>query len=102
LVLGGAGRFLLQASHLGTLAAVDLVACAELTMMRQQERSFRTIIVVMVNTPVRSGMVWKGATFAICSSFAAALSYPKGHSRGERTPGSFCQWRCGKNVAWLS
>jgi hypothetical protein len=59
LVLGGAGRFLLQASHLGTLAAVDLVARAGLTMMRQQERSFRTIIVVMVNTPVTSGMVLK-------------------------------------------
>jgi hypothetical protein len=55
----GAGWFLLQASHLGTLAAVGLVACAGLTMMRQEERSLRTIIVVMVNTPLRSGMVLK-------------------------------------------
>jgi hypothetical protein len=43
--------------HLGTLAAVDLVARASLTMMRQDERSLRTIIVVMVDTPVRSRMV---------------------------------------------
>ena len=32
------------------------VPCAGLTMMRQEERSLRTIIMVMVNTPLRSGM----------------------------------------------
>ena len=56
-VLRGAGCFVLQPAHLGTLAAVDFVACAGLTMMRQKERSLRTIIVVMVDTPVRSRMV---------------------------------------------
>jgi hypothetical protein len=55
----GAGWLLLQASHLGTFAAMGLVACAGLTMMRQEERSLRTIIMVMVNTPLRSGMVLK-------------------------------------------
>ena len=48
---------LLQVSHLGTLAAVNFVACAGLTMMRQEERSLGTIIVVMINTPVRIRMV---------------------------------------------
>ena len=77
----GAGWFLLQASHLGTLAAVGLVACAGLTMMRQEQRSLRTIIVVMVNTPLRSGMVLKigmeGSDLGHLLSFGVALSCPE-------------------------
>jgi hypothetical protein len=38
---------------------MGFVACAGLTMMRQEERPLRTIILVMVNTPVRRGMVLK-------------------------------------------
>jgi hypothetical protein len=38
---------------------MGFVACAVLTMMRQEERPLRTIILVMVNTPVRRGMVLK-------------------------------------------
>jgi hypothetical protein len=38
---------------------MGFVARAGLTMMRQEERPLRTIILVMVNTPVRRGMVLK-------------------------------------------
>ena len=78
----------LQASHLGTLAAVGLVACAGLTMMRQEERSLRTIIVVMVNTPLRSGMVLKigmeGSDLGHLLSFGVGTELPRGIWRGQR------------------
>jgi hypothetical protein len=54
----GAG-LLYTSSHLGTFAAMGFVACAGLTMMRQEERPLRAIILVLVNTPVRRGMVLK-------------------------------------------
>ena len=56
-VLRGAGCFVLQPAHLGTLAAVDFVTSAGFAMMRQDEPSVRTVILVMVNPPVRSGMI---------------------------------------------
>jgi hypothetical protein len=39
-------------AHLGTFAAMGFVACAGLTMMRQEERPLRTIILVMVNREI--------------------------------------------------
>lgn len=46
----GVACFVLQPTHLGTFIAVDLVARAGLTMMRQDERSIRAIILVMMAT----------------------------------------------------
>jgi hypothetical protein len=36
---------------------MDLATGARFTMVRQDERSVRTIIVVMINRPLRSGMI---------------------------------------------
>jgi hypothetical protein len=54
---GDDARFVLQRTHLGTLAAADLATRTGFSMMRQDERSTRTIIVVMKNRPLRSGMI---------------------------------------------
>jgi hypothetical protein len=82
LMFFGAGRFLLQASNLGTLAAVGFVACAGLTMMWQEKRSLRTIIMVMVNTPLRSRMVLKigmeGSDFRHLLLLRSGTELPKG------------------------
>ena len=106
----GAGLFLLQAGHLGTLAAVGLVPCAGLPMMRQEERALRTIIMVMVNTPLRRWMVLKismeGSDLRHLLLHRSGTELPKGHSRGERlSSGSFCQaaktWRGFPNRPFL-
>jgi hypothetical protein len=93
----------LQASHLGTLAAVDLVAGAGPTMVRQEEPSLRTIIMVMINTPVRSGMFLKigmeGRDLPHLLLLRSGAELPEGYSRGEGISVSFYQPRCGKKVA---
>ena len=47
----------MQPTHLSTLPAVDLITGPGFSMMRKQEPSVRTVILVMINLPVGSGMV---------------------------------------------
>jgi hypothetical protein len=69
-------------------------------MMRQEKRSFRTFIMVMVNTSLRR-MVLKigmeGSDFRHLLLLRSGTELPKGLSRGARLSGSFCRaaktWR---------
>ena len=53
----GVACFVLPPTHIDTFIAVDLVTRAGFTMMRQDECPIWAIILVMIDPPVRSGMI---------------------------------------------